>query len=113
MVGWIEAMSAARSKKTYLGVKYRRIAARRGPMKAIVAVEHAMLVEIWNMTATGAPYEDPDRTSTLAATQTEPNAAPSNSFGAWARPSHSDRPGNQEAPARRESSSQSRSDLRS
>ena len=55
----VAAMSAARSKNTYLGVKYRRIASRRGPMKAIVAVEHAMLLAIWNMTATGALYDDP------------------------------------------------------
>jgi len=55
----VAAMSAARSKNTYLGVKYRRIASRRGPMKAIVAVEHAMLTAIWNMTATGALYDDP------------------------------------------------------
>ena len=55
----VAAMSAARSKNTYLGVKYRRIASRRGPMKAIVAIEHAMLTAIWNMTATGALYDDP------------------------------------------------------
>src|SRR5665647_1749328 len=30
------------------------IASRRGPMKAIVAIEHAMLAAIWNMTASGA-----------------------------------------------------------
>jgi transposase len=55
----IAAMSAARSKNTYLGAKYRRIASRRGPVKAIVAVEHAMLIAIWNMAATGALYDDP------------------------------------------------------
>ncbi len=55
----IAAMSAARSKGTYLSAKYRRIASRRGPMKAIVAVEHAMLIAIWNMLATGAFYCDP------------------------------------------------------
>jgi transposase len=32
----IAAMSAARSKGTYLSAKYRRIASRRGPVKAIV-----------------------------------------------------------------------------
>jgi len=52
-------MSAARSRGTYLAAKYRRIAARRGPVKAIVAVEHAMLIAIWNMLTTGAFYEDP------------------------------------------------------
>ena len=51
------AMSATQS--TYLAAKYRRIAARRGPMKALVAVEHATLVAIWHMTATGALYDDP------------------------------------------------------
>jgi len=53
------AMSAARTKDTYLAAKYRRIASRRGPMKALVAVEHAMLTAIWNMAATGALYDDP------------------------------------------------------
>ena len=55
----IAALSAARSKNTYLAAKYRRIASRRGPMKAIVAVEHAILVAIWNMARTGELYNDP------------------------------------------------------
>jgi len=55
----IAAMSAARSKDTYLGAKYRRIASRRGPVKAIVALEHAMLIAIWNMAHTGTLYDDP------------------------------------------------------
>lgn len=53
------AMSAARTKDTYLAAKYHRIASRRGPMKALVAVEHAMLTAIYNMAATGAVYDDP------------------------------------------------------
>ena len=52
-------MSAARSKGTYYSVKYRRIASRRGPVKAIVAVEHAMLIAVWNMLSTGTTYVDP------------------------------------------------------
>ena len=55
----IAAMSAARSHGTYFSVKYRRIASRRGPVKAIVAVEHAMLIAIWNMLCTGTLYSDP------------------------------------------------------
>ena len=55
----IAAMSASRSKGTYFSAKYRRIAARRGPIKAIVALEHAMLIAIWNMLATGTLYSDP------------------------------------------------------
>lgn len=55
----VAAMSVARSKNTYLATKYRRIAARRGPMKALVAIEHAMLIAIWNMLTTGTTYQDP------------------------------------------------------
>ena len=36
----VAAMAASRSKGTYFSAKYRRIASRRGPMKALVAVEH-------------------------------------------------------------------------
>lgn len=55
----VAALSAAQSKNTYFGVKYRRIASRRGPMKAIVAIERAVLVAIWNMARTGELYNDP------------------------------------------------------
>ena len=55
----IAAMSAARSHGTYFSAKYRRIATRRGPVKAIVAIEHAMLIAIWNMLNTGELYNDP------------------------------------------------------
>jgi transposase len=55
----IAAMAAARSNDTYYSAKYRRIAARRGPIKAIVAVEHAMLIAIWNMLQTGTVFIDP------------------------------------------------------
>jgi len=55
----IAAMSAARSKGTYLSAKYRRIASRRGPLKALVAVEHAILTATWHMIMTGAFYSDP------------------------------------------------------
>ena len=53
------ALSIANSHGTYLAAKYRRIAARRGPKKALVAIEHAILVAIWNMAHTGALYDDP------------------------------------------------------
>ena len=55
----VAAMSVARSKNTYLAAKFRRIASRRGPMKAIVALEHSMLVAVWNMLDTGTFYADP------------------------------------------------------
>jgi transposase len=53
------AMSCAQHPDTYLGVRYRRIASRRGPMKANVAVQHSMLVAIWHMGHTGELYTDP------------------------------------------------------
>lgn len=53
------ALSASRSKDTYLAAKFRRIAARRGPMKAIVALEHSILTAAWHLLADGECYEDP------------------------------------------------------
>jgi len=55
----IAALSAARSNGTYFSAKYRRIASRRGPVKALVAVEHAMLTAAWHMLTTGELYRDP------------------------------------------------------
>lgn len=53
------AMAAAQSHNKYFAAKYRRIASRRGTVKAIVAIEHAMLIAVWNMLTTGATYDDP------------------------------------------------------
>lgn len=55
----VAGLAASRSKGTYFSVKYRRIAARRGPMKALVAIEHSMLVAGWNMLTNGDFYRDP------------------------------------------------------
>jgi len=55
----VAAMAAAHGNGTYLSARYRRIAARRGPVKAIVAVEHAMLTAIWHMLTNGTGYTDP------------------------------------------------------
>ena len=52
-------MAASRSKGTYFSAKYRRIDSRRGPMKALVAVEHSMLTTAWNMLTNGDFYRDP------------------------------------------------------
>ena len=50
---------AALSKDTYFSAKYKRIASRRGPMRAIVAVEHAMIIAAYNMPTNGDFYRDP------------------------------------------------------
>lgn len=52
-------MSISHTHDTYLAAKYRRIAVRRGPMRANVAVQRALLVAIWNITTTNTPYRDP------------------------------------------------------
>lgn len=53
------AMACAQNPRTYLGARYRRIAARRGPQKANVAIQHSMLVAIWHMATNGCLYDDP------------------------------------------------------
>ena len=53
------AMSCSQNPRTYLGARYRRIATRRGPQKANVAIQHSMLTAIWHMGTTGTLYDDP------------------------------------------------------
>ncbi len=70
----VAALSAARSKDTYYSVRYRRIAGRRRAVQsrrnnnrgtsitgqiALVALEHKMLTDAWNMLVNGAFYRDP------------------------------------------------------
>ena len=52
------ARAAARTNNTYLGAQYRRIAPRRGPNKAAVAVAHSMVISAWHMLSTGETYHD-------------------------------------------------------
>lgn len=54
----IAAMSVAKNPGTYLHAKHRRITARRGPLKALVAVENDMLVAIWHMITNHTPYQE-------------------------------------------------------
>jgi transposase len=53
------AMSTTRQRNTYLCAKYRRIAARRGKLRAVVAIERAILTAVWHMLSTGTCYQDP------------------------------------------------------
>ena len=52
------AWGAARMKGTYLAAQYRRLAARRGKQRAIVAVGHSILVSIYHMLAEERDYAD-------------------------------------------------------
>jgi transposase len=50
------ALQAMRAKTTYLSALYHRIASRRGPMVALVAVEASILTSIWHMLTNNEPY---------------------------------------------------------
>lgn len=54
----IAAMAAGHGHGTYFAARCRRIASREG-RRAIVAVEHSMLIAIWHMLTNGTSYEDP------------------------------------------------------
>jgi transposase len=62
--GWLRevlveaAWGAARTRGSYLAAQYRRLAARRGAKRAIVAVAHSLVVIIYHLLRDGTFYED-------------------------------------------------------
>jgi len=53
------AMAAARTKDTtYLGARYRRLVPRLVKKKAIVAVEHSIMIAVWHMLTDDVDYTD-------------------------------------------------------
>jgi transposase len=53
------AMGASRTgDATYLGARYRRLVPRLGKKKALVAVEHSMLIAVWHMLTDDLHYHD-------------------------------------------------------
>ena len=52
------AHAASRKKGTYLAALYRRLAARRGKKRAIIAVARSLLVSIYHMLQRGESYHD-------------------------------------------------------
>jgi transposase len=52
------AVAASRTKGTYLAARYRRIAARRGKKRALVAVGHSVLIAVWTMLSRDITYHD-------------------------------------------------------
>ncbi|MHB8625344.1 MAG: IS110 family RNA-guided transposase [Aggregatilineales bacterium] len=52
------AQSVARSKDTYLGAQFRRLAARRGKKRAAVAVARSILVIVYHMLRDGTTYQE-------------------------------------------------------
>jgi len=54
----IAAKSAARMRNSFLAARFKRVCARRGYGKALVAIEHSMITAIWHMLTTGECYND-------------------------------------------------------
>jgi transposase len=53
------ARASTRTKGTYLRERYRRMRARRGDAKAVVAIGHEILLAAYRILETGQPYLDP------------------------------------------------------
>lgn len=53
------ARAGARTKHSYYSAQYARIARRRGPNKAAVAVANSMLSTVWHLLSNGSFYDDP------------------------------------------------------
>ncbi|MGW9211333.1 IS110 family transposase [Embleya sp. NPDC055664] len=54
----VAAMAAIRNKESYLSVFFRRISARRGGKRALVAVMHKIAIAIWHVLNDHAPYRE-------------------------------------------------------
>ncbi|MFC9083412.1 IS110 family transposase, partial [Streptomyces sp. NPDC057062] len=73
------ALAATRTKDSYLQARYKRLTARREPMKALIAVEHSIITAIWHMLTDDVPYyelggdyftrRDPERAARRAVTR--------------------------------------------
>lgn len=50
------AWAASHTKATYLAARFRRLAARKGKKRALVAVGHSILVSVYHMLKTKRPY---------------------------------------------------------
>ena len=51
------AWAAARTKDTYLAARYRRLAARRGAKRALIALAHTILVIVYHLLRDGVTYQ--------------------------------------------------------
>ncbi|MGD0105994.1 MAG: IS110 family transposase [Rhodopila sp.] len=56
------AVAAAKTRGTYLADKHRRLLARRGKLRAAVAIAHKILVAAYHIMATGSGYQEPGPT---------------------------------------------------
>ncbi|MGL5827475.1 MAG: IS110 family transposase [Nocardioides sp.] len=54
----IAALSACRSKDTFLAARYKRVASRRGHHRALIALERAILTAVWQILTNRQPYRE-------------------------------------------------------
>ena len=52
------AWAASHTRKSYLGAQYRRLARRRGPKRAAIAVAHSILVIAYHILKDGTEYSE-------------------------------------------------------
>jgi transposase len=52
------AWAASHTRNTYFSAQFRRLAAKRGPKRAVVAVAHSMLIAIYVMLKQGKSYQE-------------------------------------------------------
>jgi transposase len=52
------AWAAARTKNSYFGAQFHRLAGRRGKKRAVIAVAHAQLKVIYHLLTSGQSYQD-------------------------------------------------------
>ena len=86
------AMACAQNPTICLDARYRRIAARRGPQKANVAIQHSILIAIWDMGTNGCLYNDPVPTTSTDPTPNGRRNKPSANSKPWATTSPSPMP---------------------
>jgi len=55
---WQSAWAVTRKKDCYLSAQFRRLAARRGVQRAVMAVAHTMLIIAYTMLKTGRSYHE-------------------------------------------------------
>jgi hypothetical protein len=75
------AMAAVRANDSYLAGQYQRLRPRRGQKKALGALKHTILCNLWHMLSTGQLYgdlggdyfrkRDPERATTRLVAQLE------------------------------------------
>jgi hypothetical protein len=52
------AWAASHTKNTYVAARYRRLAAKRGAKRAIIALAHTLLVSLYYLQKRGCDFRD-------------------------------------------------------